>query len=90
MTNHKNRLAALEAEQAPAMQKYMVVTDEGKPHAGEPGYKIQPVTRDFRTWPTEEPFYLTTWDEVQAFEARADVDLLHIDICHTDPAGEDK
>jgi hypothetical protein len=92
MKSHSNRLAKLETKHAPATQAYMVVRWEGRP-AGDPaeqakGYKIQPVTSDFRKFPSGELFYLPTWDEVLAFEARPNVELTIIEFAYNDEPGE--
>ena len=80
------RLDRLEQAANPKeINKYMLATKEGKPSDSE-GYKIQPFIPEFGG-KGGEPFYLKTREEVEAFDARADVDLLWIDIVYVDSGG---
>ena len=50
-------------------------------------YKIQPYTLD-NGGTGADPFYLATWEDVEAFEARPDVDLFVIAIEYQDKKQE--
>lgn len=64
--------------------KYMLVVgnpmDELDPEP-EPGYKIQPFIVS-AGGTGGDPFYLATWADVEAFEARPDVQLTIIEVVH--------
>jgi hypothetical protein len=96
MSSYKSRLAKLEAATVPTQQKYMVVTWDGKPSNGTPeqdaeGYRIQPISSNPRyPLPDGKPFYLATWEDVQAFEQRPDVELIHIAVVHEELTPEEE
>jgi hypothetical protein len=82
----KNRIVKLEeAAGVNQVNKYMVVTGGAFPT--NDGYKIQPFVKE-QGGTGEDAFYLATWEEVQDFAARPDVDLTVIEICYTDMKGE--
>jgi hypothetical protein len=86
----KNRIVKLEdAAGIGARLKYLCVITpswaEGwdSPREKANGYKIQPCTREYGGT-GGEPFYLATREELEAFQARPDVDLDIIEIVYTD------
>jgi hypothetical protein len=77
MGNHNGRVARLEtAAGVHAVHKYMCVVGTGweTPEELAKGYKVQPMMAS-AGGTGGDPFYLATWDEVEAFAARPDVRL---------------
>lgn len=73
----RTRIEKLEAaEGRGAVSKYLLVTGSvaqtwGTPEERARGYKIQPTNG-----PSAGAVYLKTWEDVEAFAARPDVDLM--------------
>jgi hypothetical protein len=79
MTNLNSRINKLETDAGIGDRHgYMLVIDYltgwDPPEERAKGYKIQPYTVQFGGT-GEQPFYIKTWPEVEAFAARPDVEL---------------
>jgi hypothetical protein len=91
MSNIKTRLQQLEKKAGLGdRMKYMCVIDNlthwDTPEERAKGYKIQPCAK-WAGGTGGEPFYLASWEDVEKFESRPDVELLIIEF-GTKPASE--
>ena len=76
MSSHKSRLAKLEAEHAPETDRYVCIVH---PDQEGQGYDVSHFAAGVRT---DEKIHFNTRAELDAFEARSDVDLLIVEIVY--------